>query len=446
MSGSVRPAPPSDLGTPSPKTRHHVARSFAACTQGLRWSIASLVVVVAVTASAQDTVYPYGVPAEKPDMELSAAMERAYEQYIAPSTWDNELFTKFRHSPIEGLDYHDGDGTISRRDPSKIVKANGKYYVWYTRRSTPTPPGGAAGGTDVIPSTDWDLAEIWYATSTDGFTWTEQGVAVKRPPKPQAGWRSVSTPDVLVWKGKYYLFYQAFLEMSGTRGDDCPVTASWADSPDGPWHAVGNVVIPNGSKGQWDQYSIHDPYPLVYKGKIYLYYKSEANGKPRPVRFTGLAIADNPLGPYTKHPLNPVLNSGHETGLFPFKEGIAAMVIRHGNEHNTIQYAPDGVNFQVASSVSLMPIASGPYVPDAFDGNDNGRGITWGLCHHTGAGTKDKKHSILYRFDCDLSLDVHDEWMKEPEHWFPPEVYFHSQVNAGKRKQLIDAAEKDLAE
>lgn len=39
-----------------------------------------------------------------------------------------------------------------------------------------------------------------------------------RPPKPAPGWRSVSTPDVLFWKGKYYLYYQAFLEMSGTRG------------------------------------------------------------------------------------------------------------------------------------------------------------------------------------------------------------------------------------
>jgi hypothetical protein len=62
----------------------------------------------------------------------------------------------------------------------------------------------------VIPSTDWDLSEIWYATSEDGFVWQEQGVAVPRPAKPAPGWRSVSTPDVLFWKGKYYLYYQAF--------------------------------------------------------------------------------------------------------------------------------------------------------------------------------------------------------------------------------------------
>ena len=407
-------------------------------------SLATLLSLLPVAGSAEPPVFPYGVPREKPDMPLSKAIERAYTDYSSPTTWENELFTKFRHTELEGLEYNGGDGTLSRRDPSKVIKANGRYYVWYTHRSSDTPPRGAEGGTDVIPSTDWDLAEIWYATSEDGFVWKEQGVAVPRPPKPAVGWRSVSTPDILFWKGKYYLYYQGFMEMSGKHGDDCPVTTSWANSPDGPWTPVNKVVVPNGPAGTWDQFSIHDPYPLVYKGKIYLYYKSEAAGRPKPVRFQGVAIADDPLGPFKKHPLNPVLNSGHETGLFQFKEGIAALAIRHGNEHNTIQYAPDGINFDVAASVSLMPIAAGPYVPDAFTDTDYGRGITWGLSHFTTAGTKDTKHSILSRFDCDLSLDDDNPWMKEPEHWWPPEFYFHSRVNSGAREVLERKAREDL--
>jgi beta-xylosidase len=212
------------------------------------------------------------------------------------------------------------------------------------------------------------LAEIWYATSDDGFTWKEQGVAVARMEKPNAGWRSVSTPDILVWKGKYYLYYQAYLAMPGSRtssatnGDDCPVSVSVADSPDGPWEPSNKIVVPNGPPGSWDQYVIHDPYPLVYNGKIYLYYKGEMGGSP-PVRAQGLAIADHPLGPFKKHPANPVINSGHETSLFPFKTGLAALVSRHGLEHNTIQYSPDGVNFEVAAITGLMPIASGAHVP-----------------------------------------------------------------------------------
>ena len=160
--------------------------------------------------------------------------------------------------------------------------------------------------------------------------------------------------------------------------------------------------------GEWDQYSIHDPYPLVYKGKIYLYYKSDFNNAQPHVRAMDWPRPTIRSGPFTKHPLNPIMNSGHETTLFPFMEGIAAFAIHNGLEHNTIQYAPDGVSFKIAAVSSLMPVAAGPYVPDAFTDTKDGRGITWGLCHITAVGEPDQRHSILARFDCDLSRDVHD--------------------------------------
>jgi len=409
-------------------------------------------VVFACTASmlhanaAEPSGFPYGLRDKKPDRPLSVAMERLYDHYPAPTPEKNELFSNFRYTRLEGFDYHNHDGTISRRDPSKIIRVNGKYCVWYTKRHTSVPPRGPGLGTDTIPSTDWDLSEIWYATSTDGFTWEEQGLAIPRPLKPKVGWRSVCTPDVLVWKGRYYLYYQGFVEMSGLRGDFCPVTASVADSPDGPWRPANKVVVDNGAAGTWDQYAVHDPYPLAYRGKIYLYYKSEMNGPPNPVRAQGLAIADEPFGPFTKHPLNPVINSGHETTLFPFKEGIAALVIRHGLEHNTIQYAPDGVSFEVAATTSLMPIAAGPHVPDAFADTGDGRGITWGLSHFTNAGTRETKHSILARFDCDLSRDVHDEWMKQTEIFVKPEVYFSRTLSKKQRERIENAAKQQQRE
>ena len=169
--------------------------------------------------------------------------------------------------PAEGFDYNNFDGTISRRDSSKIIKVDGTYYVYYTKRETAVPPAaahgpnrGTEGATDTIPSRDWDLAEIWYATSKDGFTWEEQGVAVPNPPKPQAGWRSVSTPDILVWDGKYYLYYQAYTDIPGQRGGDyCPVSASVSDSPGGPFKPANKIVLENGPPGSWDQFVIHDP-------------------------------------------------------------------------------------------------------------------------------------------------------------------------------------------
>ncbi|MFR9650826.1 MAG: hypothetical protein SNG35_02230 [Rikenellaceae bacterium] len=355
--------------------------------------------------------YPYEHPQERPEIALSPAMERVFNNYGGSTPQDNELYSQFKYSKLIGLDYNNGDGTITRRDPTRIVKANGKYYMWYTLRNTPVPQG-ADKATDVIPSTDWDLCDIGYATSEDGFKWTEQGIAVPRPAKPQQGWRSVSTPDILVWEGKYFLYYQAFSEISGKRGDDCPVAMSWADSPDGPWTAVDGVVVANGPEGTWDQYSIHDPQPIVMpNGKIYLYYKSDYNGRPNLVRSTGLAIADSPFGPFEKYELNPVMNSGHETQMFRFKEGVAAIMAKDGHEANTIQYAPDGMNFEIASIVNQPPVAAGIYDPDAFTGVESANGITWGISHIHQWG--EKRFSFLLRFDCDLSLDFNDPVMKK---------------------------------
>ncbi len=399
-----------------------------------------------VVPSMAQEAFPFILPKEKPNRELSAAMERNYTKYMAPRPEDNELYTQFRYTKLKGFDYNNNDGTITRRDPSKVIFENGKYYVWYTYRNTPVKPVGlhrAREANDTIPSSDWDLSEIWYATSTDGFTWEEQGVAIKRPPKPSVGWRSVTTCDILKFNGKYYLYYQGFMEASGLRGDDCPVAVSYADSPDGPWTPYNKIVVENGAEGEWDQYSIHDPHPFIYNDKIYLYYKSDFDGDPNLVRMTGLAIADNPLGPFEKHPLNPVINSGHETTMFPFMEGIAALVVKDGNEHFTIQYAGDGVNFEIASIVELMPGAAGPFVPDAFANNGNGRGITWGISHLAPAYGWDPSVSILMRFDCDLSLDLHDPDMKRHEYFnMDPELYYRHGLSQKQRKRIEEANKK----
>lgn len=379
--------------------------------------------------------FPWDIPQSKPNRPLSKAMERLYDNYLTPRPEDNPLFTSFKYTPLKGFDYNNGDGTISRRDPSKIIFKNGKYYIWYTKRNTQLAPKGAKKCTDTIPSTDWDLADIWYATSKDGFTWEEQSIAIHRPAKPLVGWRSVATPDILVWNGKYYLYYQSFVEASGTTGDNCPVSVSYSDSPDGPWTPYNDVVVPNGEPGTWDQYSIHGPNPIVYNGKIYLYYKAAFGDRPDYLVANGLAIADNPLGPFTKHSLNPVLNSGHESTFFPFKEGVAAFAIRNGNESNTIQYSSDGVNFNIASVTSLMPVGAGPYIPDAFLDTKNGKGFGWGLCHFSDAAPRDKKHGFLARFDCSLGDDFFDPEIKNTIVIHTPETHFAQGLTEAQKKK-----------
>ncbi len=360
---------------------------------------------------------------------LSEAMRRNLE-YEAEYPMENELYTTFRYTELKGFDNNGGDGTRSRRDPSKVIFENGKYYVWYTHRNTIAPP--SKDGSDVRPYTDWDLSEIWYATSKDGFTWEEQGVAITRAPKPEVGSRSVSTADILKFKGKFYLYYQSFVEPEGgVWVDVCPVSVSVADNPDGPWTRCGQGVVPKGAKGEWDENLIHDPFPIVHDGKIYLYYKSGYNHRDA----GGLAIAEHPEGPFVKCPLNPVLNSGHEVSLFPFREGVAAMVIKAGNEHNTIQYASDWVNFKIASFVNMMPNAPAGFIADAFTDTKDGRGITWGLCHSLYQG-KERNYSILDRFDCDLSLDVDDVQCKWQVVNIPREVYMTQKLTPRQKARI----------
>ncbi len=393
------------------------------------------------TAKKPTAPYPYEMPAEKPNIELSEAMDRVYDEWGAATPQENELYTEFKYSEVKGLDFNGGDGTVTRRDPTRIIKANGKYYIWYTLRRTPVPQG-AQNATDVIPSTDWDLCDIGYATSKDGYTWEEQGVAVPRPPKPAPGWRSVSTPDVLFFKGKYYLYYQAFSQISGLKGDDCPVAVSWADSPDGPWTPANKVVVPNGPEGTWDQFSIHDPQPIVFNDKIYLYFKSDYNS-PKLIRSTGLAIADDPLGPFVKYEHNPVMNSGHETQMFRFKNGIAAMLAKDGHEANTIQFSEDGKNFKMASICDNVPVACGVYDPDAFTGVEEAKGITWGISHVHIWGPN--KHSILLRFDCDLSTEVDDPMMKKNIGMGRgPEDYLKYGLTPKSRARIKAATAEDL--
>ncbi len=396
--------------------------------------------------SGETKTFPFFPSDEKPtDIPLSAATERMYDNYGGIRPEDNELFSNFKYTKMEGLDYHGGDGTISRRDPSRVIKANGKYYTYYTHRQTCVGPLGIKRSNDTIPSHDWDLAEVWYATSEDGFTWEEQGVAVPRPPKPNVGWRAVCTPDIFEWEGKYYLYYQAFNEAPGTRGDDCCISVSVSDSPDGPFVATNKKILDVGERDTWDQYAVQDPFPIHFNGQIYFFYKSDYNHSDKLIRAIGLARANHPLGPFTREPKNPVLNSGHEITIFPYREGLAAIAIRDGHERNTIQYSEDGVDFYIKSVVAMPPVGAGPYMPDSFTDPEFSNGITWGVCHNKHVkknGFDGGAYSIIMRFDCDLSLECNDLIFKETELFETPEEQFRQALTPKQRKERIKSSKQ----
>ena len=382
---------------------------------------------------------------ERPSIPISAASQRVYETYGVYKDQQSDFFSAFKYHQITGLGR---DPEVSRRDPSKVIQVGDTYYVWYTRRPTKPAYQGIAGATTTIPATDWDLAEIWYATSKDGIHWQERRVAVKRGTEGSFDDRSVFTPDILVHEGKFYLYYQV-VQAPYCRRSLHQVGMSWAESPDGPWHRWPEVILPAlddavlvGDEddpdrlarfGSWDSQKIHDPFVLKREGKIWIYYKGVGYG--RHFRHDlgckwGVAIADRPEGPFNRSPLNPITNSGHETFLYPFKEGIVAITSLEGPEKNTVQYAPDGLNFYIIGKISAPPIAAGPFIPDAFTDNQAGTGITWGLAHiflgtselHGGKNGND--FSYLVRFECDLNWkDKRDGFYRPWNFRFPEDAY-----------------------
>ena len=323
---------------------------------------------------------------------LSAASKRALE-------WPdvgNEWFVEFEPlKPLLGdLAYEVG---VCRRDPSAIIKENGMYYVWYSKSIGATQ--GFAGDIENDKVFPWDRCDIWYATSKDGWTWKEEGIAVKRGDSGSFDDRSVFTVEIMQHDGKYYLSYQTVKSPYTVRVKN-QVGLAWSDSPNGPWHKLAEPILSPADNGVWtgeednrfkvekkgdfDSHKVHDPCILPYKGKFYLYYKGEQMGEQitfggRQIRH-GVAIADNPLGPYEKSVYNPISNSGHEICVWPYNDGIASLITTDGPEKNTIQWSPDGINFEIVSSIQNAPHAIG--LNRTVSSNDSPVEILkWGLTH-----------------------------------------------------------------
>ncbi|SEQ06931.1 Glycosyl hydrolases family 43 [Neolewinella agarilytica] len=338
---------------------------------------------------------------------LSAASKRAL--LWPEEARSNEWFLQYKVHDLKGdLAYEEG---VVRRDPSAVLKIDGLYYVWYTRSTGPTQGfGGDIATEKVFP---WDRCDIWYATSEDGWTWKEEGLAVARGEKGAFDDRSVFTVECLYHDGKYYLTYQ-------TVGGDYVVRVknqvglAYSDSPRGPWTKLEEPILSPADNGVWkgetqnrflvekkgdfDSHKVHDPCLLAYNGKFYLYYKGEQMGEEitfggRQIRH-GVAIADNPLGPYVKSKYNPISNSGHEICVWHHDGGIASLITTDGFEKNTIQWSPDGINFEIKSAIPGAPHAIG-LVRDNNDGKDPISIMSWGLTHQY----KNSDYQFIRRFE-----------------------------------------------
>ena len=125
---------------------------------------------------------------------------------------------------------------------------------------------------------------------------------------------------------------------------------------------------------------------MYYRGKFYLYYKGERMGEGmtfggREIAW-GVAIADDVTGPYVKSEYNPVTNSVHEVCVWPYQGGLAALLTTDGPEKNTIQWSPDGINFEIMSVIKGAPEALGVFRTPDYDKGPL-EGIRWACATST---------------------------------------------------------------
>ena len=181
----------------------------------------------------------------------------------------------------------------------------------------------------------------------------------------------------------------------------------------------------------------------MYDGKIYLYFKSAFNKWPdvrdKYAVCHGVAIAESPFGPFVKSEMNPVMNTGHETTYWPYRNGVAALAIRDGNERETIQFAEDGINFYPKAVVSLAPTAAGAFTPMPLLTRVM-HVVSRGMCHIlNNVGPTGKRYSTLVRFDCDLSRDCDDKFFKATTIYHKPEVYYQQSLGGMRKKREQEA-------
>ena len=272
---------------------------------------------------------------------------------------------KATYSAAKGIGAEAG---VMRRDPSDIIRVGDLYYVWYSK-------GSIAPGYD---------ATVWYATSPDGHTWTEQGMALAKGEPGSWEGASVFTPNILVAEGRYWLFYTGTSRKFGKPfNPDSKIGIAVSDSPDGPWQRLAtNPALKNSDNPkEFDSHLVDDACLIVRGGKYWLYYKGRQLGKGPRATQLGLAIADKPQGPYVKVEGNPVIPGNHEVLVWPQGTGVAAMIGTTGPKAivRSIMYAEDGLHFSKTHNVIDVPHAAGAYRPEAFTDSGIGKRIQWGV-------------------------------------------------------------------
>lgn len=297
----------------------------------------------------------------------------------------------FTYTELSGIGY---EPLNSRRDPSDVIKVGDTYYVYYSKLL------GEFKGTWQGPFT------IWYASSKDGYNWTEGGEALGLGEEGAFDSQATFTPNIIYAKKekKYYLYYTGTMPHPRKGDENSPFAHNFigvasSDSPKGPFVRVSTdpILLPSFDRNAFDSYLVDDAV-LVYKEKKYwLYYKGR-NYSDGPTgnrtTYMGVAFSDSPEGPFVKYE-KPLLYKSHEAMVWQDGDKVYA----YAALLSTIESSDDGLNFSNPIKVTDAPKAPGAFREDLSNPKMLGKSkLEWGV-----SMIFNDAQCYIVRFDYDAS-------------------------------------------
>lgn len=198
--------------------------------------------------------------------------------------------------------------------------------------------------------------------------------------KPITRKNVVSVPGMIVWcgtmvrskhDGRCHLFLSVWPEKYGFDAwiHKSDIAYAVADSPDSEYEYKGIIFPRSGKKDAWDRDMAHNPWVIFHNNKFYMYYTGNyGNLEFENHRFTqrvGVAVADNPMGPWTRlgQPLNkPVAGSWDELvscnpSVCQMPNGQFIMLYRACSEKDNPTYHGD-----IMLGVAFADTPEGPFI------------------------------------------------------------------------------------
>ena len=133
--------------------------------------------------------------------------------------------------------------------------------------------------------------KLYYSISSNGITYTGQGLVLDNGPYPDYDSRNINWPYVLYAGGQYHLYYAAFPGFqTGVSNPSFRYMIAYATSPNGINWTKQGIVISTGPSGSFDSQRVTSPI-VIYDGiRFEMFYQSlDENNHAH----TGYAVSDD---------------------------------------------------------------------------------------------------------------------------------------------------------